>query len=121
MPFCEPVESDIDWLRITHACVASDLLGAGEEYARRIFEECFTFGRPPQSDDEFSRLASTVGIADDKLIESLNGAETLHRYDVNVREAVNYGAFGVPTFVTEDGQLFFGQDRLVLLKTHLSQ
>jgi 2-hydroxychromene-2-carboxylate isomerase len=34
-------------------------------------------------------------------------------------DALAAGAFGVPSFLVDDGELFWGQDRLVLLRTHL--
>ena len=44
------------------------------------------------------------------------GAET---YGRNLEEAVVAGVFGAPSFVTEDGAVFWGQDRLDDLADHL--
>jgi 2-hydroxychromene-2-carboxylate isomerase len=37
----------------------------------------------------------------------------------NIEAALEASAFGVPTFITDTGELFFGQDRLPLLRHHL--
>ena len=50
----------------------------------------------------------------------LAAADIEAAYRAQVVEALAAGAFGVPTFVTGDGTLFFGQDRLPLLADHLS-
>lgn len=47
----------------------------------------------------------------------LTGAET---YAANLEEAVEAGVFGSPFYVVDDGQMFWGQDRLEDLEMHLS-
>lgn len=54
------------------------------------------------------------GLADSGL---LTGAMV---YEQNLEDAVNAGVFGVPFFVTDDGEEFFGQDRLEMLDRHLA-
>ncbi|HHC30030.1 MAG TPA: 2-hydroxychromene-2-carboxylate isomerase [Rhodobacterales bacterium] len=54
------------------------------------------------------------GLADSGLF---TGAEI---YGRNLEEAVRAGVFGAPSFVTEDGALFWGQDRLDDLADHLA-
>lgn len=47
----------------------------------------------------------------------LMGAET---YAKNTDDAVNAGVFGSPFYVCDDGEKFWGQDRLDLLDAHLA-
>lgn len=47
----------------------------------------------------------------------LAGAET---YAANLEEAVERGVFGAPFYITDDGQRFWGQDRIEDLDLHLS-
>ncbi|MEQ3707842.1 MAG: 2-hydroxychromene-2-carboxylate isomerase [Tateyamaria sp.] len=47
----------------------------------------------------------------------LAGAETYAR---NLEEAVDNGAFGAPFYVVDDGQRFWGQDKIEELDMHLS-
>ena len=53
------------------------------------------------------------GLADSGL---LVGAET---YAKNLEEAVEKGVFGSPFYICEDGEMFWGQDRLDDLDAHL--
>ncbi|NND41365.1 MAG: 2-hydroxychromene-2-carboxylate isomerase [Silicimonas sp.] len=54
-----------------------------------------------------------AGLADSGL---LDGAMI---YEQNLEDAVNAGVFGVPFFITDGDQRFWGQDRLDLLDRHL--
>lgn len=47
----------------------------------------------------------------------LSAAET---YERNLEDAVNSNVFGAPTYVTDSGQNFWGQDRLEDLDLHLA-
>lgn len=47
----------------------------------------------------------------------LAGAET---YSANLEEAVTRGVFGAPFYLTQDGEKFWGQDRLDDLDRHLA-
>ncbi|MCM2562668.1 2-hydroxychromene-2-carboxylate isomerase [Lutimaribacter sp. EGI FJ00015] len=47
----------------------------------------------------------------------LAGAET---YAANTEEAVTRGVFGAPFYITDGGQMFWGQDRLADLDAHLA-
>jgi 2-hydroxychromene-2-carboxylate isomerase len=47
----------------------------------------------------------------------LSGAET---YAANLEEAVKVGVFGAPFYVLDDGQMFWGNDRLDQLDRHLA-
>lgn len=47
----------------------------------------------------------------------LVGAEV---YPANLEDAVNAGVFGSPFYVCDDGEKFWGQDRLDLLDAHLA-
>ena len=55
-----------------------------------------------------------AGLADSGL---LSAAET---YAANLEEAVGAGVFGVPFYVVDSGQMFWGQDRLDDLDAHLA-
>jgi 2-hydroxychromene-2-carboxylate isomerase len=46
----------------------------------------------------------------------LSGAET---YAANLEEAVGAGVFGAPFYITDGGEMFWGQDKLEDLDLHL--
>lgn len=58
-------------------------------------------------------LATACGL-DGALVEHARGSDVAERYDINLRAAIEAGAFGAPTYLL-DGEAFWGQDRLELL------
>jgi 2-hydroxychromene-2-carboxylate isomerase len=71
------------------------------------------------ADDEVVRDCLRAAGFDPKLADSglLSGAET---YGRNLEEAVGRGVFGAPFFISDDGEKFWGQDRLDDLDAHLT-
>jgi hypothetical protein len=73
------------------------------------------------------RRATDAGLADVARAVGLDGAAfraALNEraqavYDENLEAALAAGCFGVPSFVTPDGEVFWGQDRLPILADHL--
>jgi 2-hydroxychromene-2-carboxylate isomerase len=59
-------------------------------------------------------LARLSGLA--HFIADLAHDETEQLRTQNIEKALAAGAFGVPTFVTDVGEVFFGQDRLPVLR-----
>lgn len=70
------------------------------------------------ADDAVIRACLEEAGFDPSLADSglLVGAET---YAANLEEAVDCGVFGAPFYITDDGQRFWGQDRLDDLDAHL--
>lgn len=62
-----------------------------------------------------------LGVDAGALWQSLWSDRVGDTYRQATREAIEMGVFGSPTFVLEDGEMFFGQDRLDVLEYRLSQ
>lgn len=71
------------------------------------------------SQDHVVRACLTEAGFDPALADSdmMASADT---YAANLEEAINAGAFGAPFYITDDGQQFWGQDRLDDLDAYLS-
>lgn len=96
------------------AAVAASFKNKTEQFATALFALYFAQEQPDSTAEAIALAARQVGLEGNWLDAS---AEVEHRK--NVTDALEAGAFGVPTFVTEDGQLFWGQDRFPLLRHHL--
>lgn len=119
VPYRDPDWAAIDWRRLAFACVAAELLGKAEAYAWALFAACFDKGETAFDADRLAELAAGAGIPAGRFRDLLHSAEVEARHEQNMADALAAGAFGVPTFVV-DGQLFWGQDRLPLLRDYLS-
>lgn len=66
-------------------------------------------------------LAAETGHHPVALAAKAYDPETGFRYEALTAEALERGVFGAPSFVTEDGEIFWGQDRLDFLDRKLAQ
>lgn len=119
VPYREPDWDAADWRRLALACVAADRLSAGPAFAKVLFSACFTQGRAPSDDAALERLAAGVGLDPHALVAAIDSPDTAAAHHRNLDDAALAGAFGVPTFVLDTGELFWGQDRLTLLRHRL--
>jgi 2-hydroxychromene-2-carboxylate isomerase len=80
------------------------------------------FARGEFVDEEALRaITARVRLDPAALVASIASERVADAYRRNLSDALAAGAWGVPTFVMEDGELFWGQDRLPLLRDHLDQ
>lgn len=105
----------------SYAIIAAANAGGGDvgQLVRLILRACWAEEKDI-AEDAVVRDCLTAAGFDASLADSgmLVGAET---YAANLEEAVERGVFGSPFYVTEDGQRFWGQDRLADLGAHLAR
>ena len=65
-------------------------------------------------------LANNLGIPENSFREALRKPDSYLELDQTTQEAFQRGSFGVPTFFV-DSDMFWGNDRLVLLEHYLSR
>ncbi|MBK8160821.1 MAG: DsbA family protein [Rhodospirillaceae bacterium] len=120
IPYREPSWKAIDWRRVNMAAVVAARVGDVAAYSRRLFDATFGAGATLLTDHDLARLAGEAGLDGARLVSLIDDKETqaLHRRTIDA--AVEAGAFGVPTFVV-DGEVFWGNDRLILLQHHLAK
>ena len=119
VPFVQPNSEGVDWRTAAFAAVAAARLGHAEPFVRAFYARTFGEGRPPRGRDELLAIAREVDIDHSAFGAELDSADLHARHEATVREALETGVFGVPTFLV-DGELFWGNDRLVLLEHHLA-
>jgi 2-hydroxychromene-2-carboxylate isomerase len=75
-------------------------------------------GRSSDDPQAWRELCSGLGVADPEAL--VTDPAVKDRLRANGETAVARGVFGVPTFVTADGELFWGEDATPMLLDHLS-
>ncbi|MEM7321060.1 MAG: 2-hydroxychromene-2-carboxylate isomerase [Pseudomonadota bacterium] len=104
----------------SYAVIAAAQAGGGDlgMLVHSLLRACWAEDKDIAEDDVIraclTEAGFDAGLADSGL---LAGAET---YAANLEEAVENGVFGAPFYITEDGQRFWGQDRLTDLDAHLA-
>lgn len=104
----------------SYAIIAAQAAGGGDLGAlvhgilRAVWVEDRDIAQDDVIRDCLTAAGFDPGLADKGL---LAGAET---YAANLEEAVSRGVFGAPFYITDDGQMFWGQDRLDDLDAYLA-
>ena len=119
--FCEPrgrVSFDAEVLAL--AAVAASMIGPTSEYSQRLFQLMFVDPSVVTIDLEVClRAAKDIGFSRQEFESVIQSTEARSVLNSNIESALALGAFGVPTFVYGK-ELFWGNDRLVLLKEFIS-
>jgi 2-hydroxychromene-2-carboxylate isomerase len=118
VPYVEPAWAEHPWRGYALAAVAAGRLGNGAAYSHALFAAIFADGSGPLDDAGLAGLARFAGLPGDRLLADLADPQTEADHRHNIEAALAAGVFGVPSFVV-DGEMFWGNDRLVLLRHHL--
>ena len=120
VPYYEPRERvDFDSELLAKACTAAKNFGKVKEYSCLLFAEMFRSSLPKIIDEKkCAAIAQICDISGTDFQAVLTAQETTNQLDTTIDRAIQSGVFGVPTFIAS-GQLFWGNDRIVLLRQHL--
>jgi 2-hydroxychromene-2-carboxylate isomerase len=120
VPYVEPDFAAVDWRRIALWCVAAELLGGGTAFGAAVLHSAFGLGTPANTEIQLAATAENVGVSASRMSDLIADGSAEQAHEQNLRDALAAGAFGVPTFVVvDDGEVFWGQDRIPLLAHHL--
>jgi len=114
IPYHEPARLEVDPADLAKACWAAKAEGKLRAMSWRLFQAIFVEGLVI-SRAVLCNLASEIGLSGSDLVASLKQPTIAAQHEAAIDDALKDGAFGVPTFVFE-GQLFWGNDRLLLLE-----
>jgi 2-hydroxychromene-2-carboxylate isomerase len=81
------------------------------EYCQLVFSSIWVEGLNMQDVDVFAKKLASAGFDAQHYMDGIARQEIKDALIANTQEAVDRGAFGLPTFFTCD-RMFFGQDRL---------
>jgi 2-hydroxychromene-2-carboxylate isomerase len=120
VPFREPPSHDLDFQLLARAAESANRMGAVEAYGWRLCRAVYGSSEWPLDHSLCVRLAGEVGLSASDFSSLLADPETDRRLQLTAKEAFDRGAFGVPTFFL-GAQMFWGNDRIVLLRHALSE
>jgi len=112
LPFCQPETFPQPSLLAARAALVGLAESWGEEFCRAVFRA--EFGEAGRIDDSatIARLLTALGAAPDDVLAKGKSEPIKTRLRDETQAAQQLGIFGAPTFVTADGELFWGNDRL---------
>jgi 2-hydroxychromene-2-carboxylate isomerase len=106
----------VNAVKCMRGCIVMQGHGKLVEFARAAFEALWIDGRDLASDAVLSDLCATVGVDVTSFLAAIASTEIKSRLRENTDEAIRRGAFGSPTFFIDDTDMYFGNDRLVLVE-----
>ncbi|MGE4372258.1 MAG: 2-hydroxychromene-2-carboxylate isomerase [Xanthobacter sp.] len=87
-------------------------------FTRAVYEAEFAHGRDISSRETVRQILAGLGHFSEAVIDGALVPENKTRLRIQTDEAIRRGVFGAPTFITTDGELFWGNDRLELALEH---
>ncbi|CAN5232575.1 2-hydroxychromene-2-carboxylate isomerase [soil metagenome] len=81
-------------------------------FSRAVYQANFVDDQDISKAEVLAPLIASVGAGPDAVLAAANSDPIKTRLKDHVRQAQERGLFGAPSFVTADGELFWGNDRL---------
>ncbi len=101
------------------------IIGAAEgwvaPFSRAVFEAEFAHRKDIASEAVLQAILEGLGLEAPRLFAASSEADVKERLRAATAQAEALGIFGAPTFVTDDRELFWGDDRLELALAHAKQ
>jgi 2-hydroxychromene-2-carboxylate isomerase len=91
------------------AAVAGDRVA---DITRAIYSAEFGEGRPIATEEDLAPVLGNLGLDAAALLAAAVSPDGKQALRTNTDAAVDAGVFGAPSFTTEDGEVFWGSDRL---------
>ena len=112
-----PVNS-VKAMRGAFVAIEEGCIGA---YARRVFETYWGELRDISQDEVMAEIVNSVGLDGEKFFGKIQSPEYKARLRDNTEELIERGGYGTPTMFVNDNDMYFGQDRLVLVQEALAR
>ena len=93
------------------AIAISDEAWVGD-YCAQVFLESFGYGRPIAEVGVIQYVIGRFDLDPQRILERAHSAEIKDKLREETARARQLGVFGAPTFITSDGEIFWGNDRL---------
>ncbi|MDE1974467.1 MAG: 2-hydroxychromene-2-carboxylate isomerase [Hyphomicrobiales bacterium] len=82
------------------------------DFCTALFRAQFAEGRRIDQPDTIGTILTRLDIDPAALLAAAQTDAIKHKLRAETTEAQRFGVFGAPTFITADGELFWGNDRL---------
>jgi monoterpene epsilon-lactone hydrolase len=116
-----PPGHPVNSVRAMRACLVLQEQGKLIPWARAAFRAYFGEGRDISSDAVLATLCDTVDVRPDWLLMRIAEQPVKDALRANVEEAIARGAFGSPTIFLDGDDMYFGVDRLQMLRKALER
>ena len=117
----QPPVFPVNSVKAMRAAIVLDREGLLPRWSRRVFEAYWGELRDISQDDVLRDVARDIGIDGEPLLRAIAQPDVKDRLRANTEELVARGGFGSPTMFIDTNDMYFGNDRLVLVGHALRQ
>ncbi len=110
----------INSVRAMRGCLVADGEARLPAFARAVFEAYWGRDEDIAREEVLAPLADAVGLDRDAFLAAIGRSEIKHALRVNTDELIARGGFGSPTMFVDGDDMYFGNDRLPLLREALA-
>lgn len=112
LPFVRPTTFPQNTLLAARVALVGLAEPWGEDYCRAIYRAEFAEGRTVEDTETIAGVLARLGLDAGAVLDRAQSNENRSQLRAHTEEAQRLGIFGSPSFVTADGELFWGHDRL---------
>jgi 2-hydroxychromene-2-carboxylate isomerase len=112
LPFRRPEPFPQNGLLAARVALVGLGAGWGEAFCQAVFQAEFGAGRRIDDPSVIRDILADLNGDPAAVLDAAQGEGNKQRLRQQTDEAQRHGIFGAPTFVTSDGELFWGNDRL---------
>jgi 2-hydroxychromene-2-carboxylate isomerase len=112
LPFARPTTFPQNTLLAARVALVGLAEAWGEDYCRAIYRAEFAEGRTVEETATIASVLTSLGLDAGAVLDRAQSNENRSQLRAHTEEAQRLGIFGSPSFVTADGELFWGNDRL---------
>ena len=114
-----PKPFPVNSVKAMRGCFVAEEHGRLPEYARALFEAYWSEERDISADAELAAVAERVGLPREELFAKIASPEYKEKLRTNTDELIARGGFGSPTLFVDESDMYFGNDRLELVREAL--
>jgi len=116
-----PTVFPVNSVKAMRACIVLEPRGLLPAFARACFEAYFSDDQDISTDEALAPLCERVGVNPDELFAAIVQQAVKDQLKANTDEVMRRGGFGSPTIFVGGSDMYFGNDRLPLLREALGR
>jgi 2-hydroxychromene-2-carboxylate isomerase len=110
----------VNSVKAMRGCLLLEPEGKLVDFARAAFEAYFGEDQDISQDDVLRRMCAGLGIDGEKFLAGIAAPAVKEKLKANTDEVIRRGGFGSPTMFVDGTDMYFGNDRLPLLREALA-
>ena len=116
-----PTVFPVNSVKAMRGCIVLEPRGLLPAFARACFEAYFGDDRDISRDDVLSSICAGVGVDPEELLTAISQQAVKDQLKANTEDVMRRGGFGSPTIFVDGADMYFGNDRLPLVREALER